>query len=451
MLKLSEHFEYYHKDHLTVIQQVNGWEDYFTQEELVDELYYGNDKDKMCVHIRIGQKEEQSFCAIRSSYYVGLDYLPRLDLKVYIEPKLNSDEVKLNYVGLLLDSLSEAENFDHLEGLIETKFDEDWLEIESQEQVLLTPFLMAQFVSVVKYLVRKGLKKSYYTKKENLRNRVKGKVLVGEQIKQNLLKNRVTQTVCQYQEFGFDTEANQFLKHVLRRIQLHLSDWSGELGMMQQLQEQLNYCKGGFQQVSDCGFSSYKHQESNPFYKNYNVAIVLGNQILKLQDQNISSRNHTGKVLHPRFWIDMSKLFELYVFKKLRQRFPIAGEVKYHAKFNRQEPDFILNTECGLKAVVDAKYKPRYKSGNPSMADARQLAGYSRLNSVYKELNLEDSIVIPCYLVYPSELISNFEVKKDENVVIEEMQETTCKAILNDTVRKSNLYKEMYLQEVSIF
>lgn len=74
----------------------------------------------------------------------------------------------------------------------------------------------------------------------------------------------------------------------------------------------------------------------------------------------------------------MSKLFELYVFKKIRERFPYEGEVKYHQKYNRHEPDFILNTNCGLKAIVDAKYKPRYKSGNPSMEDARQLAGYTR-------------------------------------------------------------------------
>src|SRR5690606_3823873 len=92
-------------------------------------------------------------------------------------------------------------------------------------------------------------------------------------------------------------------------------------------------------------------------------------------------------------------------FKKLREQFPHEGEVYYHQKFNRQEPDFILNTQCGLKAVVDAKYKPRYKKGNPSMEDARQLAGYARLNSIYKELGIEDDIIIPAYFVYPKDIL----------------------------------------------
>ncbi|NHQ72821.1 hypothetical protein HAP39_20365 [Elizabethkingia miricola] len=119
---------------------------------------------------------------------------------------------------------------------------------------------------------------------------------------------------------------------------------------------------------------------------------------MTLVDHNISESLNKDKSLHPPFWIDMSKLFELYVFKKLGERFPLDGEVKYHQKHNRQEPDFILNTKNGIQAVVDAKYKPRYQTGNPSIDDARQLAGYTRLNSIYKELNIDSDFV---YLLSP--------------------------------------------------
>lgn len=449
MLKVSEHFEYYNKDHLSALRKVDGWEAYYQQEAVEESICFGKDQKRKCVYIKLHEKDNIKFCTIESSYFIGLDCLPHLGLNVYIEPKLNGDEVKLDYVRMLLDSLTEVENFDHLGALIETKFDEEWIEIESDQQFLLTPFLIAQFLSVVKHLVRKGLKKSYYTKKENLRNRVKGKILVGEQIKQNIFKNRFTNTVCQYQEFGFDHETNQFLKFVLGRVQLLLSDFGSSLDFMQQLNEQLYYCKGGFQQVSDFSFSSLKSQENNPFYKNYNLAVELGNQILKLQDHNISSLKVNGKVKHPRFWIDMSKLFELYVFKKLKQEFPEQGEVQYHKKFHRQEPDFIINEkkEGGLKAVVDAKYKPRYKNGNPSMEDARQLAGYARLDSVYKELDIEDNFIIPCYFVYPSELVVEEDFNQDE---YDDMKEKQNGNILNGLIRKSTTYKEMYLQEIKI-
>lgn len=71
---------------------------------------------------------------------------------------------------------------------------------------------MVQFLNVLKSIVRKGLKKSYYKVQENLTNKVRGKVLVGTHIKQNIFKNRLTQNYCEYQVFGEDNPENKFLK-----------------------------------------------------------------------------------------------------------------------------------------------------------------------------------------------------------------------------------------------
>jgi 5-methylcytosine-specific restriction enzyme subunit McrC len=298
--------------------------------------------------------------------------------------------------------------------------------------------------------VKKGLKKSYYTVQENLNSRVKGKILVGDQIKHNLLKNRLTKTICQFQEFGFDTEVNQFLKYVLSVVPNLLADFNKDK-QFNQLQEVLNYCKGGFYQVNNKVFKKIKHRENNPFYRNYNQAIQLGNQILALQDYNISSQNQQETTIHPRFWIDMSKLFELYVFNQLKEKYPKNGEVQYHKKFNKQEPDFILNTNCGIKAVLDAKYKPRYKNGNPTMDDARQLSGYTRLNSVYKELGLkDDNRVIPAYFIYPANLSLIDEKENNSGDPFEDAVLISTTAILATDCRKSTSYKEMYLQEVKL-
>ena len=65
-----------------------------------------------------------------------------------------------------------------------------------QEQDLLTPLLVVQFLRIVKEIVRKGLKKSYYKVAQNLYGKVKGKILVAQTIKQNVLKNKALNTVC---------------------------------------------------------------------------------------------------------------------------------------------------------------------------------------------------------------------------------------------------------------
>jgi 5-methylcytosine-specific restriction enzyme subunit McrC len=447
MLRISEHFEYYHNDHISIFQKIENWENYFALSTLEDKINF----EKNCVSISLNRNSEENkyFCSISSSYYIGLDRFPNLGANIYVEPKINNEEKQVNYVQMLLESLKEPENFEHLDGLISTKFNEDWIEIDNHLQPLLTPFLIAQFLSVVKDLVKKGLKKSYYEKVENLNNRVKGKVLVGQQIKQNILKNRYTKTICKFQEFGFDIELNQFLKFVLSCVSIHLEDYSKNSDIYKNLVEIQRYCNGGFHQVSDNTFSKLDFKESNPFFKNYNRAIQLGNQILALNDYNISKNSNKAKTLHPPFWIDMSKLFELFVFGRLRDRYSLEGEVQYHKKFNKQEPDFILNTNCGIKAVVDAKYKPRYLNGNPTMEDARQLAGYTRLNSVYRELGIENDDVISAYFIYPGNLTST---EKDQHTQedFKVKEETEEIPLFESPFRVSSSYKKMYFQEINL-
>jgi 5-methylcytosine-specific restriction enzyme subunit McrC len=451
MLRISEHFEFYDRDHLSTLKKVSNWEHYYVNSIQEDRIDFLSNKDHNCVTVSLLKQNEDQFytCKIQSSYYIGLDQFSKLKLNVYVEPKLNNGTLQLDYISMLLEALKAPENFDHLDGLIETKLNEEWIEIKSDLKPILTPFLIAQFLAVVQNLVKKGLKKSYYTVQENLNSRVKGKILVGDQIKHNLLKNRLTKTICQYQEFGFDTEVNQFLKHVLSVIPNLLADFSQDK-QFKQLQEVLNYCKGGFYQVNNKVFKKLKYHENNPFYRNYNQAIQLGNQILSLQDYNISSQNQQQTTKHPRFWIDMSKLFELYVFQQLKEKYPKNGEVQYHKKFNKQEPDFILNIKDGIKAVVDAKYKPRYANGNPSMEDARQLSGYTRLNSVYRELGITDNTIIPAYFIYPTNLSLIDEEDSNCGDIFEDDVIRSDTAILKTDCRKSTSYKEMYLQEVKL-
>lgn len=457
MLKISEHFEYYYnrETHWECFNVVSNKEIYWSSVVKEDYIHFKSDEDSVCTSITFFKEsniELANSCEIKSSYYVGLDRFPKLGLSVYVEPKIN-DIFSIDYIQMLIDALTDSENFKHLEGLIELKIDEKWIEIESKKQLLLTPFLLAQFLVLVKSIVRKGLKKSYYTVTENLNNRVKGKILIGQQIKLNILKNRMTNTVCQYKEFSLDSEVNQFLKYVLSKVSFLLDDYRDNEEFCKKMHSFLVYNQGAFQKISNQTFKELRFKETNPFYNEYNQAVNIGNQILKLIDYNISNSNVVDKIKHPPFWIDMSKLFELYVFKKLREYYPNDGEVKYHQKHNRQEPDFILNTRCGLKAVVDAKYKPRYKKGNPSMEDARQLAGYTRLNSIYKELCIEEDRIISAYFIYPKDIL----IAKESKVEIEENFDSNNHLNTDDEVnnffgnaRKSTTYKQMYLQEIEM-
>lgn len=358
---------------------------------------YYHKPDLLCFGI---YNDARSFSA-DSNYFIGVDWLEPQKVAIYVESKLNDETHEINFLEMLLQSLEAHENLEHLDGLFHVDYEQPWIAIPNQKD-LLSPILIVQFLKLMQKIVKKGLKKSYYRVIDNLNGRVKGKILVGKQIKQNIVKNRLTKTICNYQDYGINSYENQFLKLVLEFVSSFLNNKGHFYNQPQlkQLLSLLKYCTPAFEFVD---VLENKHQQThatkNPFYKEYNEAIKIGGYILKRFSFNITKTN-TSLLETPPFWIDMSKLFELYVFQKLKKIFPKHGDVTYHDKFlGKKETDILIRAE-GYKCVIDCKYKPQYKENNPSLEDKRQLAGYARLKSVYNKLSIAQDKIIKALVIY---------------------------------------------------
>jgi len=353
---------------------------------------------------------------IDSSYYVGVDWVVKDKIAVYIQPKLNQADVEINFIQMLMDSLDHTENFDHLEHLIDIDHDSPWISVPNNQDIL-SPLLVVQFLKLVQHIVRKGLKKSYYKVRRNLNNRVKGKVLVGQQLKRNILKNRITHTVCEFEEYGVDFEENQYLKSVLEFVSHYINEANTYFTKQQKddLTQILSYCKPAFEQIrGTVGLHKKIHVRKNVFYKDYEEAIRIGGLILKRFSYTVSLQESAKPFARlPPFWIDMSKLFELYVFAKLKAVFPGSDEITYHDRFlGNKETDILIRT-AGYQCVVDCKYKPQYADNTPSLEDKRQLAGYTRLKSVYNKLGVSLSSVVKGVIIYSNQMSSS-QIEKEE-------------------------------------
>ena len=366
----------------------------------------------------ICRTNEEEVC-LQAGYYVGALWLVKHHKFVYIEPKMNKKQIveglptqeeewaEIDYLKMLL-SITALEP-KHTQNLIKIYWDEPLIAIEQQKDTL-TPFLMVQFLLLLKRIVRKGLKKSYYTVEENLNNRIKGKIQLGKHLKQNVFKNKLTAHVCRYQEFGMDSLENRFLKKVLQFIISFKNTHSNYFaGNDESIRELITYCSPHFELISEeLDVENLKKLTTNPFFKEYEEAIRIGNQILKRFSYNITETTQQ-KVAIPPFWIDMPKLFELYVYKKLQEQFGSRGEVHYHFTADYTELDFLLNTP-EYKMVIDAKYKTVYEDSRV-IDDIRQVSAYARLERVYKALKIDDDRLIDCLIVYPS-----FEQNTDLNI-----------------------------------
>lgn len=382
---------------------------------LASDYYVGVDwltKDKsryIQVEPKLNNKVVESFETISNIDNVNISEIDveQLNKKAKEEIATSSQEYEVDVIGMLMQIMSHPEVSKHTHNLLLVDWEDKEIEI-NQKQDLLTPFLVVQFLNLLKEITRKGLKKSYYKKQENLRNRVKGKILVGQQIKQNVFKNRLTHTFCEYQVFGEDSFENRFLNKVfsfctnyVENNHLYFTDHS-------KINEIINYIRPSFEQIgTEFNSETIKNYKHNPFFKEYKDAIKLGQQILKRFSYNIS-KTVSEKVSTPPFWIDMPKMFELYVYAQLLKDNPElnAGNFNYQFSTNGNALDFLICFD-NTKIVVDTKYKLKYNY-NTIHEDIRQVAGYARLNIV-KEKTPKINDEIPCLIIYPK------PIQKDKN------------------------------------
>lgn len=348
----------------------------------------GKGDDLVCFEI---QKTDETY-EINTNYLIGYDWVNK-DTVIEVKPKIEN----IDFVKMLFSSLKHPEVTKEIDELFIVKWEEEAIEIE-QKKDLLTPFLVIEFLALLKNIVKKGLKKSYYKKNQNLNSKVKGKVLVGKTIKQNILQNKSLYTHCTFEEFGFDNIENRLLKKALTFVQRYLPTYAKIIDQ-KELQNTFNYINPAFQFVSDeININEVKFGKTNAFYVEYGKALNLAKQILKRFGYTISNTEKQN-IKTPPFWIDMTKLFELYVLGLLKDRF--FNEVKFQFKNYGNELDYLLNSS-DYKMVVDAKYKPNYCDGYEN-EDIRQVSGYARLKKVYKDLGIERGQVIDCLIIYPDQ------------------------------------------------
>ncbi|MDM1549451.1 restriction endonuclease [Empedobacter falsenii] len=393
----------------------------FLQYETVSSKLFNNSSYRF-----LFEKQDSHF-QIKADYCIGIDWLGETGQYLYVEPKINSNSIQsftreldiddenenhseqaleinqqyeLNYLKMLLQVTSITESNLEVKDLVQIDWNSKHIEIEQKDDQL-TPFLIIRFLQILKSIVRKGLKKNYYKVQENLNNRVKGKILVGQHIKQNVFKNRFTSTYCEYQVFGEDHLENRFLKKVLQFVISYVEN-NKELfnENYRIINDVVNYCRPAFELISnDLKENEIKHLKHNPFYKDYKDALEIGSYILKRFAYNIT-KTATNKISTPPFWIDMPRLFELYVYSKMiENNSDLKKGIHYQFSTYGNALDILVSSNK-YQMVIDAKYKLKYKKGHLHK-DIRQVAGYARLKKVRNKLNIQDDKTIDCLIIYP--------------------------------------------------
>lgn len=340
---------------------------------------------------------------LTAGYYIGADWLVENELPIVVLPKIeNLDYLEMFATALSVDSATENDYFAKCYGI---SFSKPAIEV-CEDVSQLTPLLLVYYITLLEKLVRTGLRKGYVTISENLTNRYKGRLLISQQIKKNTIFGRQDRNYCSYQVFSIDIPVNRLLKKALLFAQRMLQNLLSQNRAVAQLQKRINMLLSAFADVSDnIEISEVKLCSGNKIFKNYSQAVVVAKDILRRYGYsiaNIDVYNHST----PCFWIDMSRLFELYVYSKLSAAYP--GNILFQVRgYCGTAADYI---HVGEHIIIDAKYKPRYDYSNSGIIpDIREISGYGRDLSILKHFGkdfLNSDEEVKCLIIYPQTEVS---------------------------------------------
>lgn len=399
MIRVKEHFHFRADKGILTPSESES----LSQFRYIRKPSHTKDEQSCLPYYEIYKNDDASYVC-ETHYYIGLDWI-NAEKIISVEPKIDG----VDYLQMLFEALEDPENLSHLTGLCEIDFHQPKINVPKVSDDL-SIFLVIEYLQVLRHLVRKGLKKEYYRESKVFNGRIKGKIEVNKSIRQQIKTKMNTHISCNYQVFGVDHPENRLLKKAYRFSEVVLARYPSE--DFKALRQIMNYIRPAFKAVSDeVSVEEIKAVKPNPFYQSYSVALSLAQALLQRFSYQPSMCG-TTEIKTPPYWINMAKLFELYIFAKLRETFPLPGAVKYHVKKHRQEIDFLLDVEdkkkgLRIQKVIDAKYKPQYFNRGIGMDDARQVAGYTRLESVYKTLKIEmDDArrypIIDALIIYPN-------------------------------------------------
>lgn len=327
-----------------------------------------------------------------ASYVIGAQWFDKAKtMPLVVTTKHGCDRIDfLKMFSVCFNSGIEAKDFSKI-----YEVDMEQPRIKAPElRSVLSPLIVAHYLSIVREIAKRGLKKDYVQREDNLK-KVKGRIDIFRNERMNIQKKRYDKVYCHYQEYSEDTVENRLLKKALLFSQ-QILQVDGISASMLPLQHTIHECLSAFANVGDqIEVWEVKMIKHHKLFREYDDAIKLAQMILHRYDYSITNITTAEEEYCPVFWIDMAMLYEHYVLGLLREAY--GNKIHYQVRGRTGYPDFVCYSP---QVVLDTKYIPRFDHGGIDTYIVRQLSGYSRDKWIFPT---KPDANVPCVIIYPTE------------------------------------------------
>lgn len=349
--------------------------------------------DENAPFLKLGSDCNGKFIQARN--YVGVLQIKN-GFMLEILPKIteNSDNKSKKYSKeILIKMLKSLKNF---------PFKNSNLAHLNTDKSPLFEIFITMFLDELSFVLKKGIKRNYVKLSDNL-NFLKGKLIINEQIKRNIIHKE--RFYVEYDEFLMNIEINQIIKTTLEFLYKKSTSFKN----CQRIREFL-FIFDGISKHNDCK-NFFKNYKINPQIRHYKQiylwckVFLLGNSFIALK----------GSSLAFAILFDMNKLFEKYVGEFIAKIYPNA-KLQYAKKYLIDEPkSFILRPDILIEfdKIFDTKWKILTSKDDITQADLYQIYAYSKKY----ECN-ELFLIYPKILGVQQEYISKFWYDKNTSLKI---------------------------------
>ncbi|SFC95314.1 McrC family protein [Bacillus sp. UNCCL81] len=349
----------------TSLKYIN--EEIFTELENYILVFNESDEADAMDFLKIGVRRNVGK-VIQARNYVGI-IQTKSNFQLQILPKISNnaiEDTKKTFLSMLRS----------LKDFPSKIFNESNLKMDRMN---LYEIFINMYIQEVLSLIKKGLRSSYLSKEENI-NFFKGKLIVQNHIKKNLIHKE--RFYMRYDEFGINRPENRLIKSTLLKLQ-KISNSATNIKEIRHLLTNLEMVKSSTNFTKD--FSKVVIDRNT---KDYEMLMQWSKVFLMNQSFTTFSGNTTSRAL----LFPMEKVFESYVSQNLKRvladlGWEISVQDKGYYLFDNPRkfalrPDIVITRDDGSRIIIDAKWK--LLNNNPqknfgiSQADMYQMYAYSK-------------------------------------------------------------------------
>lgn len=333
---------------------------------------------------------------ILGNYFIGAQWIVPGKSAIIVSPKIKG----LDYVSMFIKCLEnrDPELRSRLSDIYSIDFSQPAIPVNA-DVFQFTPLLVVHFLILLERLTQKGLKSNFIQREEDMKAKVKGKILLGRTIKHSIAIGRSDEISCRHQDYSIDCPENRILKKALQFAQRYIQHHTLNIEGIDHVSI-VHKCQACFAEVSEDIPAQIIQFRINPLFRDYADALKVAKLLLRRFDYSIDTTRESN-IDHstPPFWINMPILFELYILGELRAKY--GKDISYHMSTYGNELDFVRKSE---KLIIDAKYIDDWKKEKVH-AFIRQLSGYARNRRIRTKIGLapgDETTILNCMIVYPS-------------------------------------------------